>query len=112
MTAFGPQGPNFSTVRPATAAQASGGADTWCVDCSAAGALDGTILDASFFNMFIANLRVAVNTAGVPLDESDTMLYDAITAIAVSNLPTAGAGISIVANVVSVDVPSLVAIIP
>lgn len=85
-TSFGPQGPNFTVTRPATLAQASGGTDTWAKDCSAAGAKDGTILDASFFNIIIANLREAINRGAITLDDSDTMLADAIQAIVVATL--------------------------
>lgn len=100
-TAFGPQGPNFTTTRPAADAQASGGLDTWFKNCSAAGAKDGTYATADFFNVIIANLRNAVGQSGVPLsDAEDTMLYDAIKSIADKEISdnagyTAGGGIGI-----------------
>lgn len=85
-TSFGPQGPNYATTRPATRAQVSGGSDTWAKDCSAAGAKDGSILDASFFNIFIANMRSVVRAGGVPLDDGDDMLKSAIEAIITQKL--------------------------
>ena len=82
-TAFGPQGPNYSTTRPTNDAEASAGVDTWAVNCTAAGAKNGTFFTADFFNVIIGNLRYAVRTANVPMDSKlDTMLYDAIRAIA------------------------------
>jgi hypothetical protein len=82
-TAFGPQGPNYATVRPAADPEASAGADTFFVNCSAAGATDGTFMTASFFNVIIANLRYLVRTAGIPLTTADdTMVWQAVKAIA------------------------------
>lgn len=82
-TAFGPQGPNFTTVRPPADPQASAGADTFFKNCSAPGAKDGTFATADFFNVHIANIRFAVREAGVPLsDADDEMLYKAIYNIA------------------------------
>lgn len=81
-TAFGPQGPNFSLVRPPGDPDTSGVTDTWFINCSAPGAKDGTYATADFFNVFVGNLRYAVRTAGVPLDDTDdAMLYKAIKAI-------------------------------
>ena len=83
MTAFGPQSANYTTTRPAADTVVSGATDTWCTDCSAAGATDGTILSASFFNVFIANMRTAVSSAGVTLDgTNDSMLWQAMQAAA------------------------------
>jgi hypothetical protein len=82
-TAIGPQGPNYTTSRPATSPVASGGIDTWAKDCTAAGAKDGTFLNASFFNIIIAQLREAIRQAGITLDDlDDLMLYKAMQAIA------------------------------
>ena len=57
-TAFGPQGYQSSTTLPdGTERNRAGfGVDTWCQDC-AAGAENGTILDAAFFNMIIGNVK-------------------------------------------------------
>lgn len=86
-TALGPQSPNFSTTRPPTAPDVSAGVDTWCKDCSAPGATDGTILDASFFNAIIAQLRTAIVEAGITLSNADdNMLEKAIRALAVDEL--------------------------
>ena len=82
-TAFGPQGPNYSTVRPAADSKVSA-SDTWFKNCSVAGAKDGTYATADFFNVIIANLREAVRRADIALDDaSDTMLFEAIQAIAI-----------------------------
>ena len=79
VTAFGPQGPNYTTTRPPHDPKASLGADTWFKNCSAAGAKDGTFATADFFNVTIANLRYLCRTAGVTLDDlDDTMLWQAI----------------------------------
>ena len=80
-TGFGPQGPNFSLVRPAADPKVSV-TDTWAKPCSYRGADDGTYLTADFFNVMIANLRQAVFRSGVVLDDTnDLMLYEAIQAI-------------------------------
>lgn len=82
-TAFGPQGPNYATTRPPADPEASSGVDTWFKNCSAAGARDGTFATAAFFNTMIANLRYLCRTAGVSLsDTDDTMVYEAVQAIA------------------------------
>jgi hypothetical protein len=87
-TALGPQSPNFSTTRPPTNALASA-VDTWFKDCSAAGAKDGTVIDASFLNVLVAQLRTAVTSAGVTLDDTDdTMLWQAIQAPSAGLLAT------------------------
>lgn len=81
-TAFGPQGPNYATVRPPADPQASGGTDTWFQNCSAAGAKDGTFATADFFNVSVGNLRYLVRTAGIPLDDTDdAMAYKAVKKI-------------------------------
>lgn len=81
-TAFGPQGPNYATTRPAADPEASGGTDTWFVNCSAAGAKDGTFATASFFNVIVGNLRYLVRTAGITLATlDDTMVWQAVKAI-------------------------------
>lgn len=106
-TAFGPQGPNYSTTRPTALADASGGLDTWFVDCSAAGLKDGTLIYADFMNVIIANLRTAVSSSGVALSNTnDSMLYQAIQAIATASAlsaVSAGAGIDVAAGVVALD---------
>lgn len=85
-TAFGPQGPNYTTTRPAADPQASGGIDTWFKNCSAAGAKDGTFATADFFNVNLGNLRYLVKQSGVALsDADDTMVYQAVQRIAGSN---------------------------
>jgi hypothetical protein len=82
-TAFGPQGPNFTTTRPPADPQASQGTDTWFKNCSAAGAKDGTYPTADFFNVHVANMRYLVRQASVTLnDADDTMIYQAVQAVA------------------------------
>ncbi len=78
-TAFGPQGPNYTTTRPPADPKASAGVDTWFKNCSAAGAKDGTFATADFFNVLIGNLRYLVRTETVPLDDADnTMVWEAV----------------------------------
>lgn len=85
-TAFGPQGPNYTTTRPARDPQASSGVDTWFTNCSAAGATDGTYATADFFNVIIANLRYVCREADVTLNNADdTMLWQAIQAAILGN---------------------------
>ncbi len=82
-TAFGPQGPNYSTTRPPADPNASAGVDTFFVNCSAAGAKDGTFATADYFNVHLANLRYLVRTAGVTLNGADdTMVWAAVKAVA------------------------------
>lgn len=103
-TAFGPQGPYYTTVRPPADPKASGGADTWFKNCTAAGAKDGTFATADFFNVHIANLRYLVRTAGVVLDDSDdTMLYQAVRA---AGRAYYGADQGVV-NAIKVDLPGV-----
>lgn len=103
-TAFGPQGPNYSTVRPPADPAASGGADTFFVNCSAAGAKDGTFATADFFNVLIANLRYLVRTPGIPLsDTDDTMIWQAVKEIADAEFLarlTADRGVKIVSGTI------------
>lgn len=83
MTAFGPQSANYTTTRPGSDAVVSGGTDTWFKDCSGIGVMDGTIPTASWFNTVTANLRTAVSSAGVTLDDTDdTMVWQAMQAAA------------------------------
>jgi hypothetical protein len=106
-TAFGPQGPNFSTTRPGPAPDQSGGVDTWFIDCSAAGVYDGTLMYAEFFNVMIGNLRAAVRGSGITLtNANDGMLYEAIQAIATSIARSSiegGAGIDFDEGVIRLD---------
>ena len=92
-TAIGPQSPHYTTSRPATDTEVSSGIDTWFKDCSTAGSNDGTVVSASWYNVITAQIRTAINDAGVALDDSDDqMLYKAIGSVASSTL-TAGNGI-------------------
>jgi len=113
-TAFGPQGPNFATTRPAFDPNASSGSDTWFVNCSQAGALDGTYATADFFNVIVDQLRTVVRNAGVTLDGTNSqMLWQAIQA-AIANwfnanvlsLITATRGIKIILGTGSISIQS------
>lgn len=89
-TAFGPQGPNYTTTRPARDPEASGGLDSWFKNCSGPGAKDGTFATADFFNVLVGNIRSAVRESGITLDNTDDdMLYKAIKAIADAEIATA-----------------------
>lgn len=84
-TAFGPQGPNYTTSRPARDTEVSGGVDTWFTNCSSAGSTDGTYATADFFNVIVDNLRTLVRGGGVTLDgTSGSMLLNAVKAVATS----------------------------
>ena len=96
MPAIGPQSANYTTTRPATDPVVAGALDTWFQDCSAPGQLDGTVVTASWLNVVTAQLREAIRLSGVTLDDTDdTMLYDAIIAIA-SGIFSASNGIKLV----------------
>jgi hypothetical protein len=109
-TAFGPQGPNYSTTRPPADPLASAGVDTFFINCSAAGAKDGTFATADFFNVHLANLRYLVRQAGIALsDADDTMVFQAVKAVAdaelaaalAAGLYTAGIGLKLTGHVFS-----------
>lgn len=87
-TAFGPQGPNYATSRPAADANNSNGADTWFTNCSAPGATDGTYATADWFNVIIDQLRTLVRMAGVQLDNANShMVYDAVLRVCQGVVP-------------------------
>ena len=93
MSNWGPRGANLANTRPTSVADPTGGTDTWCVDCSAAGVNDGTILDATFFNTIIGNLRYVQVTGGIAFNADDnTMLWQAIQA-AIAGAYTAANGV-------------------
>jgi hypothetical protein len=105
VSGIGPQSPNFVTTRPANDAIVSL-ADTWFADCSAPGANDGTIVTASFLNVIVAQLRTAILSAGITLDDSDdTMLQEAIKALCIA-LFTASNGINQVGSDFQLDLGS------
>ena len=81
MTAIGPQSPNYSMTRPTSDTDVETANDTWFVDCTAAGANDGTVITASFLNIVVAQMREAIRDSGITLDNTnDKMLYQAIQA--------------------------------
>ncbi len=67
---FGPQSANYTTTRPAADTVVSTG-NTWFKDSSGPGVKDGTIVDASWLNTIIANLRGVVTNAGFALTDAD-----------------------------------------
>lgn len=73
--------------------------DTWFQDCSAPDADDGTLVEAQWLNMIMAQIRRAIRGMGVAEDESDDdMLLKAIQAAIASptvfKTLTAGVGLS------------------
>lgn len=81
-TAFGPDGENWTTLRPPHEAPDSGGADTWFKDCTSPSARDGTQLTAANLNMIVGNLREAVRSRNVALEEGDvTLLANAMATL-------------------------------
>lgn len=82
MPGFGPLGPRSSPVRP-SASPDSYGVQTWFKDCSAPGASDGTVPNASWFNHLIGNFIFAASQAGVEIAnlqsaEGDGFLWEII----------------------------------
>lgn len=97
---FGPLGPRAVTVRPTADVDSYGGLQTWYKDCSGAGAVDGTVPDASWFNTLIGNLNYAALKAGVSLAQdqnNDTYLYQIINSLISARLAAysaSGTGVS------------------
>lgn len=73
---FGPLGPRASAARPAKTND-SYNVQTWFKDCSAPGANDGTVPDASWFNHIIGNWLYAALQADVTAtnDQADDTFY-------------------------------------
>ncbi|RNJ49351.1 hypothetical protein [Methylocystis hirsuta] len=95
MNLFGPQGAHAANILPGGATKVRyGSQDTWVRDCSAAGANDGTALDAAFFNILIGNLNQVITQSGaLPTARTDFLaLYKAINQIAL-NVFDSGEGI-------------------
>jgi hypothetical protein len=91
MPGFGPLGANASTVRPSATPDAYG-VQTWAKDCSAAGASDGTIIDASWFNTHTGNWVYAAGQVGVTITNdqtNDTYFYQIIQNIAQAEISAA-----------------------
>lgn len=72
----GPLGPRAAVQRPNADPDAYSGAETWFKDCSGAGAADGTVPTASWFNHLLGNLRYAAKKAGVPWTNDQTPAGD------------------------------------
>lgn len=96
---FGPLGARASAVRPAATPDAYGAIKTWFKNCTAAGAADGTVPDASWFNFIIGQFDYAATQAGVtvPNDQADdthlwTIIQNAITARFTAGATTQGIG--------------------
>lgn len=78
---FGPLGPRAALIRPASDQDVYAGMQTWFKNCSAPGAADGTVPDASFFNHWIGNMVYAAGKSGVTLTNNqsdDTFLWQII----------------------------------
>lgn len=52
--------------------------DTWAKDCSSPDADDGTSWPADIFNDLLAQMRVALRSSGIVLDNADDMLWRAM----------------------------------
>lgn len=92
---FGPLGPRASFTRPGANADAYQGLQTWFRNCSAPGATDGTVPDASWFNHLIGQFVYAAAQAGVPLANdqgNDTYLWQIIQAAITKALANQSAG--------------------
>jgi hypothetical protein len=90
MTAlFGPQGANATKTLPqGMDKQRYGNEQTWVKDCSAPGASDGTVLDASFHNRIIGNLEYLIAISGVPALPGDfTALHRAVLGVMSADAP-------------------------
>jgi len=79
---FGPLSTNATTTRPSVATDGFG-QQTWFKDATAAGAKDGTIINASWLNHIVGNLRTLCVNSGITLSNShgsDTYVWDAVQA--------------------------------
>lgn len=88
---FGPLATNATTTRP-TAAGDTYGNQTWFKDATDCNTSDGTVLDASWLNHILANLRYLCVQGGIAMNnqqDADTWVYDAIQQIANSTATTA-----------------------
>jgi hypothetical protein len=77
---IGPASSNSVTTRPARTIS-RGTADTFFQDCSGPDAKDGTAFGADFFNDILAQMRTAMRSAGIVLDNADDMLWRAMQSI-------------------------------
>lgn len=95
---FGPQGANAATsLPPKTTMNRYGvGVQTWCKDGSAAGANDGTVYDAAFFNRIIGSLEYVITASEINATIGDmSALYRALTKISPrAGLVQAGDGLA------------------
>jgi hypothetical protein len=96
---FGPLSARASVVRPAADPDAYANAKTWFKNCSAAGAADGTVPSASWFNFIIGQFDYAATAAGVTVSNDETIdthlwtiIQNAITARFTSGTTTQGIG--------------------
>lgn len=90
---FGPLGARASLVRPSADVDAYSQMQTWFKDCSAPGASDGSVPDASWFNHIIGNLVYAAAKAGVTLannQSDDSYLWQIIQAAIAQALSGSG----------------------
>jgi hypothetical protein len=92
---LGPLGARASAVRPPADPDTYGGIKTWFKNCSAAGAADGTVPTASWFNFIIGQFDFAATQAGVvvPNDQTvDRHLWDIIQNSITQRFATTGSG--------------------
>lgn len=100
MAGWGPLGPRAATSRPAADVDTYAGVQTWFKNCSAPGALDGTVPTASWFNLLVGNLLYASTQAGVTIANdqsasSDDWLWEIIQNAITARLAAGGGNMSV-----------------
>src|SRR4051794_32713632 len=79
---LGPASDNAVTTRPGRTIT-RGAADTWFQDCTSQDANDGTAIGADFLNDTLAQVRTALVSSGITLDNADDMLWRAMQSIGI-----------------------------
>lgn len=77
---LGPASDQSATTRPGRIINRLT-ADTWFKDCTDPDANDGTALGADFLNDSLAQLRTALRSSGIVLDNADDMLWRAMQSV-------------------------------
>jgi hypothetical protein len=88
---------NAVTARPARSIT-RGTSDTWAQNCSSPDSDDGTANQADVINDLLAQLRVAIRSAGVVQDNADDMLWKAMQSIGIRAVADTGTASDIVIN--------------